>query len=77
MGYLLGNYVLVLCMEWSNEYPIKRRDEKGIVSLYKSIGNGGFAQYMYFNISTSHLIDHIVSHILLHLGYKHSFILIR
>ena len=53
---------------------IERRDEKRIVSLHKFIGNNGFAQYMYFNISTSHLSDHIVSGILVYLEYEHSFI---
>ena len=39
------------------------------------IGNDGFVQYMYFNISTSHLSDHAVFCILVYLEYKHSLML--
>ena len=59
----------------SNEYSIRGRNEKGIVSQYSFIGNGGFAQYMYFNVSTSHLSDCLVSHILIYLEYKDSLML--
>ena len=47
-----------------------KRDEKGIISLHEFIGYGGFAQYVYFNTSTSP----IVSSILVYIEYKDSFI---
>ena len=53
----------ILSCSQNEVISIQQKEEmKSNISIYKINSNGAFTQNMYFNISTSHISDHIVKH---------------